>query len=229
MNNVAEFKKSDKKQEPPSHPPLINLPPVTKYMLILMIGIFIVTSYILSADERYLVFLKYGFVPNDWSGIDTHTDNYFAWYTPFTLVTYMLLHANLVHIIMNGTMLMAFGAGVERWMGGKRYILFFLLCGIISALIEFAVHPASPFPVVGASGGLSGLFAAVLVLLQRQGQLKTGRYGIWPFAALWIGIAVVFGLVGENMAGGPIAWVAHLGGFVGGFLLLKLPYFKAPL
>ena len=93
-------------------------------------------------------------------------------------------------------------------------------------IVEMIIHPFSGFPVIGASGAESGLFAAILILLQRQGQLPTGKYGIWPFAAFWIILSVVLGFVGGQLMGGEIAWAAHLGGFIAGFALLKLNYFR---
>ena len=107
---------------------------------------------------------------------------------------------------MNAAMLMAFGAGVERYYGAKRYILFFILCGVLSLIPELIFNPDLQYPLVGASGALSGLFAAILIILQNEGRLPVGKYGIWPFAGLWIGISVLFGLFGSQMAGAPIAW-----------------------
>ena len=226
MNNIVDFKKPEPpKQEKPKHPPLINLPPVTKYLLILLIGIYALTAWFISPQQRVHAILQFGFIPNYWTGLNAYDFGYFS-STLLTPLTYMFLHASWMHLFMNGTMLMAFGAGVEKWMGGKKFILFYLICGIASAIVETAIHPASGNPVIGASGAISGLFAAILVILQRQGRLPTGKYGILPFAALWIGISVIFGLVGGSLAGGPIAWAAHLGGFIAGFGLLKTRFFR---
>jgi membrane associated rhomboid family serine protease len=138
----------------------------------------------------------------------------------------MGLHGNWLHIIMNITMLMAFGTGVEQWYGAKKYIVFFILCGLFAIIPEFIIQPELQSPLIGASGSLSGLFAAILLILQRQGRLPTGKYGIWPFAMVWVGISVLFGLFGTQMAGAPIAWLAHLGGFFAGYALTRLTYFK---
>ena len=93
-------------------------------------------------------------------------------------------------------------------------------------MAEVAVHPYSAYPIIGASGALSGLFAAALIGLQKEGRLPASRFGIWTFAAVWIGISVVFGFFGDDLVGGPIAWIAHLGGFFGGLLLMQFRYFK---
>jgi membrane associated rhomboid family serine protease len=133
----------------------------------------------------------------------------------------MFVHGSWMHVILNGLMLMAFGTGVEKWLGTKRMLAFFYVCSVFSALVYFIVKPYGTDPVIGASGGLSGLFAAIMVLLQKRGQFAGARYGIWPFVGLWIVISVVFGLTG-GPGGASIAWVAHIGGFLGGIALINL-------
>lgn len=226
MTNIVDFKKPEpSKDNKPKHPPFINLPPVTKFLLISMIGLFIITQFILDDDGRTHVFLNFGFIPALWTG---QTDYGFGFDFNMIIspITYILLHANFMHIAMNGAMLMAFGAGVEKWMGARKFIEFFILCAIASVAFETIIHPSSINPVIGASGAESGLFAAILILLQSRGQLPVGKYGIWPFVGLWIGISLLFGLFGGFMAGGQIAWAAHIGGFFAGLALMRLDYFR---
>lgn len=195
--------------------PLINLPPVTKVFVLSFLLIHIVTDLILSPVQQFWVMAHFGFVPAVFTGA--------AAFSPLNLLgplTYMFLHGSWVHLFMNGLMMTAFGAGVERWIGGKRLFVFFTACSLVAVLIHFIVSPASPNPVIGASGGLSGLFAAVLIMLQQMGRLPAGKYGILPFILLWIGISVIFGMMG-GPGGSTIAWVAHIGGFLAGFVLLK--------
>lgn len=223
-DNIIEFKApQSRKDEKPPHPPLINLPPVTKWLLLILIGIHAILYVVLDVRIRAEIILTFGFIPAIW------TDNMFLdapALSALSPLTYMLLHGNWMHIAMNGAMLMAFGAGVEKTMGARRYLLFFTLCGLMSLIPELLINASSQYPIIGASGALSGLFAAILIILQRDGRLPTGKYGIWPFAAFWIGISVLFGLFGGAFAGGPIAWLAHLGGFIGGFILLQTRYFR---
>jgi membrane associated rhomboid family serine protease len=117
-------------------------------------------------------------------------------------------------------MLAAFGTGVDRWIGGKRMLALFVLCSFASTLVHFLFNPFSTDPVIGASGGLSGLFAAILIMMQQKGLVPTGRYGLWPLIIIWIGISVLFGMV-EAPGGGAVAWAAHIGGFLAGFVFLK--------
>ena len=227
MNNIVDFKKP-KLQRPnnkqPKHPPMINLPIVTKILIITMIVIF-AAIYFMDDAMKAFIYLNFGFIPSIWTGQNAYGMDTYAFLSP---ITYIFLHGNFMHVAMNCAMLMAFGAGVEQWMGAKRFLLFFIACGFAAIIVETIIHPFSTNPVIGASGSLSGLFAAILILLQARGQLPTGKYGIWPFAAFWIGLSLVFGLIGGVMTGGgQIAWAAHLGGFIGGFILLKFKYFTS--
>lgn len=223
-DNIITFKKPEQTPpEHPSHPPMLNLPPVTKYFLFGLILIHIFVHFLIPQSDTAAIMMTFGFVPSYWTGQDFLSPPALFWLSP---VTYMLIHGNLMHLLMNGAMAMAFGAGVEKVMGAKRYIIFFILCGLLSLIPEIIINGASEYPMVGASGALSGLFAAILIILQRSHRLPAGRYGIWPIAGLWIGISIFFGLFGSGLAGGPIAWLAHIGGFLGGLALIRLPYFR---
>lgn len=208
-------------QKPPREPffnkgPLLALPPITKYMLLAFLIIHIITDVILTDPQQFWVFMHFGFIPGYYT--DALTWNWGALTGPFT---FTFLHGSWMHVILNGFMMMAFGTGVERSIGSKRMFIFFMLCNIAAALAQFAFSPHSLAPVIGASGGISGLFAAVLLMMHQSGQSNTnGRYGLLPFIALWIVISIAFGLIG-----GPdnsnIAWAAHIGGFLAGFVILK--------
>lgn len=221
-DNIIEFEKKTP-QKQPKHPPLINLPPVTKYILLALIVIHVIVHVLLNEADQSAVILYFGFIPALWAGHDIFEFEALSALSP---LTYMLIHGSWLHLFMNGMMLMAFGAGVEPWLGAKRYFIFLIVCGLIALIPEILINPLSQSPLVGASGAISGLFAAILILLQQQGRLPASKYGIWPFACVWMGISMIFGLAGEQMAGAPIAWLAHIGGFLGGFALLKLRYFK---
>ncbi|MEM9469733.1 MAG: rhomboid family intramembrane serine protease [Pseudomonadota bacterium] len=220
-DNVIEFKKPEKssyseKTDPQLKPsPIINLPPLTKVILLGIIGIHIVVTLLLSADLMQKIYLDWGFIPARFSGsLD------FSMTSIFTPITHMLLHGSWIHIAMNGIMLAAFGSGVENWLGPKRTFAILVFSGLCGVALHYAFHINSVYPVIGASGGISGLFAAALIMIQRQHGPMT-QYGIWPFVILWIVISVAFGFIGSP-DGSAVAWAAHLGGFFGGFVALKL-------
>ncbi len=195
--------------------PVINLPPVTKYLLMVLFAIHLAFSLSPSSLQLFLV-SWFGFIPGVYTGRLP-----FEWSALLSPVSYMFLHGNWMHLAMNGVMMTAFGSGVEKWMGGRRMLLFMLGCGLISAAAHFAFSPFSTIPVVGASGAISGLFAAAILLLSRGGTMPVGRMGIWPLVFVWVAISFVFGSMG-GPHGESVAWAAHIGGFLGGFGLLRL-------
>jgi len=198
------------------NPPMFNIPEGTKYFLGALIAIHIILTLFLPENIQEWIIYHLGFVPARFT--DSNMVEPLQIITPFT---HMFLHGSWLHIGMNGFMLLAFGAGLEKMIGTKKMIQIFFISGLFGVALHFALNLYSFDPVIGASGGLSGMFAAVLVLLNRQNSGMTGRYGIMPFIALWIGISVIFGMMGSP-DGNAIAWAAHIGGFLGGFAALKI-------
>lgn len=219
FRTLAERDKARQKEEQNHAPsePLINLPPVTKYFLGAIIGIHLIVSYLLSPVQSYWVMTHFGFVPGAFTG-----NAEFTVWALISPLTYMLLHGGWLHIAMNGVMMMAFGSATERWVGPKHLISSMIFCGLAGIAAHFALFSGSTTPVVGASGALSGLFAIMITLLNRSGGIgfAGGRFGVLPFVFLWIGITLLFGMLGSP-DGASVAWAAHLGGFLAGFVYLK--------
>jgi membrane associated rhomboid family serine protease len=124
---------------------------------------------------------------------------------------------------MNTVMLIAFGSGVEKWIGPKKFLTVFIGSALLGCALHFAVNFYSPYPVIGASGGISGLFAVALLMLNRVNGTTFGnkKYGMLPVIALWVAISLLFGLLGSP-DGAAISWESHIGGFLGGFLIAKI-------
>lgn len=194
--------------------PMINMPPVTKYMIGLFLGIHIILAVIVSPETMDMVINRFGFIP------DRFQSGQIDLFTLVSPITHMFLHGGWMHVAMNTLMLAAFGSGIERWIGSKRMIVLFLLSGLFGAATHYVLNTGSPFPMIGASGGLSGLFAGALIMLSRGQREMGGRFGILPFALIWIGLSIGFGMLG-GPDGSIIAWAAHVGGFLGGFIVLK--------
>jgi membrane associated rhomboid family serine protease len=227
-SNVVDFKmprktsieKEHKLAPPPPNEPIINLPLFTKYLLGSLIVIHLIVTFIINNEQLQWTVLHLGFIPARFTG---HAEfEALSLLTPFTS---MFLHGGWLHLGMNCVMLLAFGSGIERWMGGKKMIAFFIACGLVGIAFHFALNHQSINPVIGASAGISGLFAAALVMLNKNTIGMTGKYGLWPIAIFWVVISVVLGFVDTPQMGiqsGEIAWAAHVGGFLGGFAVLKL-------
>lgn len=217
QDNILNFKKPANDHKP-SYPPLLNIPPVTKYLCFAIIVshlAVIAAGYLFPNFDTNLFYYELGFVPARWSG---HIP--FEVWTPLSLLTVNLLHGGFFHLGINIATLVAFGAGLEKTMGGKMMLLVFVVSSLISTFAHFAIAPDSLNPVIGASGGISGLFGAMLVILKRRGDLGESQR-ILPFVFLWIGVAMLSGYMGAP-DGSSVAWIAHIGGFLGGLGFMAL-------
>ncbi len=140
-----------------------------------------------------------------------------------TLLTYMFLHGDFLHIAGNMLFLWVFGDNVEDAMGHARFLVFYLICGVVAALFHAAMVPGSQYALVGASGAVAGVIAAYLMLHPKVGVwvlvLKFIPLRITAALALGIWIATQFVMVAlPDM--GPIAWWAHIGGLIAGAVLV---------
>lgn len=195
--------------------PLINMPPVTKSLIGLLLAVHILVAVILPPETADTIIGRFGFTPAKFSGGIPDL------YTLASPLTHMLLHGGWTHIVMNLLMLAAFGSGVERWLGSKHMLVLLAVSGLSGAAFHYLLNTGSAFPMIGASGGISGLFAAAIMMLARGQREMGGRFGILPFALLWIGLSIGFGMLG-GPDGSMIAWAAHVGGFIGGLAVLKI-------
>ena len=150
-----------------------------------------------------------------------------------TLLTSMFMHGGIAHIAGNMLYLWIFGDNVEDAVGHGRYLLFYLIVGIIASLAH--VFSTAAFggdelvPSLGASGAISGVLAGYLVLFPRKRVLVLFFRFIQPVSALVaIGLWFLFqlisgiGMLGQGSQGGGVAYAAHIGGFVAGLVLIKL-------
>jgi membrane associated rhomboid family serine protease len=147
------------------------------------------------------------------------------------VLTSMFMHGSWEHLIGNMVFLWVFGNNIEDSMGHLRFVLFYLLCGLAAALAHVYLSPASAVPAVGASGAISGIMGAYIVLYPRV-RVHTWfppffffdvpavfLLGYWFFIQLAMGVVSFGPEMGEQ--GGVAVW-AHVGGFVAGLVLIKL-------
>lgn len=221
---VTPFRRPEKPgqspQNGPSHPPLFNIPPVTLYALGLIIAVHAVFMF-MPAPMGEVWGYNLAFVAARYT-VPGAMDVY-AFTSPFT---HLFLHGGWLHVAMNGLMFLAFASAAERMLGAKKATLLFFLCGLAGAATQFVLNPTSPIPMIGASGALSGLFAAVILRLQESGSMPAGKWGIWGIAALWIGLSFFTALIGGAIGIGNVAWAAHAGGFLAGVGFMKLKFFR---
>jgi len=149
------------------------------------------------------------------------------------VLTSMFLHGSWMHVLGNMWFLWIFGNNVEDSMGHLRFLVFYLTCGVAAALLQVFFNADSPIPMVGASGAISGVMGAYLVLYPRVRVYVLVPIGIipisialpaWTMLIYWFGLQFfsgVLGMMGGQDKGGVAFW-AHIGGFAAGVLLIKL-------
>ena len=147
------------------------------------------------------------------------------------LVTSMFLHGSWMHLIGNMWFLWLFGNNVEDSMGRFRFVVFYLVSGLVAALLQVITNPASAIPMVGASGAISGVMGGYLILFPNVRVFCLLILGFfvtsvalpaWMMLFYWFLIQFVSGLVAFGGDVGGVAFWAHVGGFVAGIILVKL-------
>ena len=151
--------------------------------------------------------------------------------------TSMFLHGGFMHLLGNMWFLGIFGDNIEDRLGHLRYLVFYLICGLGAAMAHFLTDPRSTIPVVGASGAISGVLGAYMLLFPGRKVITlipllivffTVRLPAVVILGYWFVIQFVSGFAALSGAPGPgVAWWAHIGGFVLGILLVKV--FEQPM
>jgi membrane associated rhomboid family serine protease len=176
----------------------------------------------LSPGELNRLFETWGIVPDQ---ISQHLPS---------LVTSMFLHGGWMHLIGNMLFLWVFGRNVEDLIGSGRYVVFYLLCGVVSAIVQIISSPYSRMPTIGASGAIAGVMGAYLIKFPRARiitlvpifffittmEIPAAILLLWWFAIQFFS---GFGSLGSNdYSSGGVAFFAHIGGFLAGMALIKL-------
>lgn len=152
-----------------------------------------------------------------------------------TPITSMFLHGSWGHLLGNMLFFWVFADNIEDIMGRGRFLLFYLLCGVLAAGAHILVGPSSPVPTVGASGAISGIMGAYLVLYPQVRVrmlfifivfFKVIRMRAWIVLIFWLAWQVITGLpelmtVRPDVSSGVAVW-AHIGGFLAGALLIRM-------
>jgi membrane associated rhomboid family serine protease len=201
----------------------INLPPAILWLIAINLAVQLVRGLLSEAvDDTFIE--QFGLVPRNYT-----SDTGVGWLSLIGApIAYQFLHGGWIHVGVNMLSLAAFGAPVERTLGPRRFVLFYLSAGIVAGLVHVLIYSTSPDPVVGASGAVSGVVGAVLLLMRRGGGLTS----LLPVAGIWIALNIFFGITDftPGAQGQPVAWVAHIAGFVYGIVAIRffLPHAPVP-
>ena len=143
----------------------------------------------------------------------------------------MFLHGGWLHLLGNCLFFWVFGNNIEDRMGHVRFLVFYLICGLVASAAQILSQPASPVPTVGASGAISGILGAYLMLYPRVRVRMLLLFFIvsfpaWAVLLWWFGWQLLSALPGlmevrPDVSSGVAVW-AHIGGFVTGLILVKL-------
>lgn len=229
----------------PSAPrePIFNVPGVLVATLAALIVIQGVRS-LMSQDAEIELLLLFAFIP---ARYDTNILANAVWpggvgADIWTFVTYSLLHADWMHLLFNSVWLLAFGTPLARRFGTVRFLAFFAVTAAAGALAHLVTHFGQMVPMVGASGAISGAMSgAMRFAFQRGGPLTFGGSPqsyrvpalsladsfrdprVLAFLAVWFGLNLLFGLGSVSLTGNeqPVAWQAHVGGFIAGLVLFS--------
>jgi membrane associated rhomboid family serine protease len=150
-----------------------------------------------------------------------------------TLLFSMFMHGGIAHIAGNMLYLWIFGDNLENALGHLRYLVFYLLCGILASLahvfVTVATHGNTLVPSLGASGAISGVLGGYILLYpSRRVRMLMGWYAVdtpaWVSIGVWFlfQLAAGLGMLGAGSQAGGVAYAAHVGGFVAGLVLVKM-------
>ena len=152
-----------------------------------------------------------------------------------SVISSMFLHGGFMHLASNMLYLWIFGDNVEEAMGKGRFLCFYLLCGAAAAFAQALIDPASPIPLIGASGGIAGILGAYIMLHPRA-TIKVFMWIIvfvrlvnipaWIVLSIWIGGQFIAIPQALSTQGGGVAYFAHIGGFIAGMAFVA--FFKKP-
>ena len=194
---------------------MLNLPPMVTTLIVVNVAVHVLRALLPDEADDALV-NELAFVPARFT-----VPGAFDWPALVSPVTYQFLHAGLAHLLINMTFVMAVGTAVERYLGAWRTLAFSLICGVAAAATHLAVYPQDAAALVGFSGAASGQFAGALWTITRRSSGRRRGIRLVIVSALWIASNVIFGIVGFPVGDAtPIAWVAHIGGYFSGLVLI---------
>lgn len=179
---------------------------------------------------KALIF-QFGVVPSHLSAFLSGSPKYPLPVVALPFLTSMFLHGGWMHVIGNMWFLHIFGDNIEDYLGHFKYLVFYLLAGVIAMVAQVLVDPRSGVPTLGASGAIAGVLGAYFLLYPRARVLTWFFVFVfwvpaWIILGYWFalqflsGTATALAYEGHNVGG--VAFWAHVGGFIAGFVMIKL-------
>jgi len=207
--------------------PSRNFPVVNNTLIAINVVVFLIEMS-MGGDMTRFTYI-YGLVPARYS-VSEISAHFTLFQQAFAFLSFMFLHGGFLHLLGNMWFLYIFGDNIEEHLGPLRYLVFYLLCGLASGVSHIVLNLNSTVPTIGASGAISGVMGAYLVLHPRSRILTLIPIIIFPWfveipAFFFIGFWFLLQLInaaGSHGTAGGVAWWAHIGGFIFGIAFLKL-------
>ena len=219
----------------------INLPPVVLWLSVAFIAVHVVRQLISEPTDEW-VLLTFAFIPLRYGPDVAFLPGGEAarFWTP---ITYAFLHGDWVHLFVNVIWMASFGSALARRFGTARFLMLSLVSAVAAVGLHYILHASDRALVIGASGAVSGMMAGTArFAFSPNGPLAGGRTAaafrvpaepflsavmnrrVVGFVVIWFAVNILFGFAGGMVAGitGPIAWEAHIGGFLAGLLCFPL-------
>jgi len=222
--------------------PTLRTPVVTIALLVCIVGVWIVVQGA-GIDPQLLAATtcNWGLVPGEITRLATVGEGVAIGHglacivdddprNALTPLTSMFLHGGWGHLLGNALFLWVFGNNVEDSMGRVRFLVFYVLCGLVASAAQILVDPSSIVPMVGASGAISGVLGGYIVLYPRVRVhllvfllilVTVVTVPAWLMLGYWFVLQVLSGYVDDGSGGGVAFW-AHVGGFVAGVATIRL-------
>lgn len=193
-----------------------SLPPVTYALIIVNVAVYLLEQV---AEQFLIVHFALWPISGATPGLPFDVG-----FRPWQLVTYSFLHVSVAHLFFNMLALYMFGADLERVFGQRRYLAYYFACVVTAAFAQLLVanmSGAPPYPTLGASGGVFGLLLAFALYFPRRTVMlifPPVPLPAWLFVTLYGALELFLGVTGTQAG---VAHFAHLGGMLGGYLMLR--------
>ena len=204
--------------------------PIISWLIILTCSSIFLNQIFDSTYTTEQNFLSFGMIPAILFG-HSELSGHLKIIPPFlSIFTSMFLHGGWMHIIGNMTYLYIFGDNIEERLGKLKFIIFYLITGIVAAFSQAIIDPTSTIPMIGASGAIAGVLGGYLVLFPRA-KIKVFFWFIIFVKIIKIRAYIVLGgwiiiqfisFNGSDLNSGGVAYAAHIGGFISGVLLINI-------
>ncbi len=210
--------------------PRYSTPYITYFLIGLNLLIFLFEAALEPASLKALVY-QFGVVPAHFTAFLAGSPKYPLVAVVLPLFTSMFLHGSWMHVIGNMWFLYIFGDNVEDYLGHFKYLVFYLVAGILAMAAQVAIDPLSRVPTLGASGAIAGVLGAYFILYPRARVLTWFFVFIiyvpaWIILGYWFALQFLSGaatsLIYEGRSVGGVAFWAHVGGFIAGAVMIKL-------